>query len=152
MDSLDTRRTNLKPAKPGEKRNPTGRNRWDKQKELLREVGHQVLTELVKRSVNGEVQERTRWEWVIRAMCEKAMRGSVPAAAWVRDTVLGRPGISLSVQNTSQIVLQLGSVADIVRAAVNAVDVKSENVKSDVEIVEVRDADASGASAQDGRS
>jgi len=85
-------------------------------------------------------------------MCEKAMRGSVPAAAWVRDTVLGRPGISLSVQNTSQIVLQLGSVADIVRAAVNAVDVKSENVKSDVEIVEVRDADASGASAQDGRS
>jgi len=85
-------------------------------------------------------------------MCEKAMRGNVHAAVWVRDTFLGRPGISLSVQNTSQIVLQLGSVADIVRAAANAVDVKGESVKSDIEVVGGADADASGSFAQDGRS
>ena len=90
---------NLVPAKPGEVRNPTGTNGATKRREMLREIGLDVMSEPVK---GKDAKGRTvylgpeGWSAVCRTMRNKAIKGDVGAATWLRDTLIGKPALAIT--------------------------------------------------------
>ena len=111
--SIEAGRRNLKPPKPGERRNPLGINFFSKQKAILREAALEVLGEPVDITVEGQKIEMTRLKAVILAIVRKAMRGDVAAATWVRDTAFGRPAQMVEVDMQGGLRLSLSSVPEI---------------------------------------
>ena len=83
---------NLKPAKPGEVRNPNGVNGATKRRALFTSVGLDVMGRPVQTSageINGD-------EAIWLAMRNKAIKGDVQAATWIRDTLYGKPAQTLA--------------------------------------------------------
>ena len=78
---------NLKPCKPGETHNRAGINGATKRRQMLEEIGRDVMAEMVQTS-QGEMGS---WAAVTRAMRAKACKGDVAAATWLRDTFVGKP-------------------------------------------------------------
>jgi hypothetical protein len=85
---------NLTPIKPGQVLNPTGSNGATKRRAMLQAIGLGVMGERVKgRDADGKAVDLgpDGWTAVCRAMRNKAIKGDVGAATWLRDTIIGKP-------------------------------------------------------------
>lgn len=82
---------NLRPAKPGEVRNPTGSNGATKRRAQLQEICQRVLGKQVDVSKHGKVYKMSGIEAICEAMRNEAIKGDVGAATWCRDTAYGKP-------------------------------------------------------------
>ncbi len=84
---------NLKPAKPGEVRNPKGINGTTKVQEKFKAVGWKVMNGKI-RTTQGDM---TGWEALWTAMRNEAIKGDVQCATWIRDTLVGKPAQTLDL-------------------------------------------------------
>ena len=85
---------NLTPIRKGQVLNPTGSNGATKRRAMLQAIGLGVMGERVKgKDAAGKIVDLgpDGWTAVCRAMRNKAIKGDVGAATWLRDTIIGKP-------------------------------------------------------------
>ena len=100
-------RDNLKPFKPGQSGNPLGVNGATKRRQMLEDIGRQVMAENLDTS-QGKMDG---WTAICRAMRNKAVKGDVHAATWLRDTFVGKP-ITVLANDPENPITSVGSVSE----------------------------------------
>lgn len=84
----DKQNANLKPAKPGEVKNPKGRPVGSKnRKKFFEEL---LNVRVVGKDLNGKIVELTAFEQIGVAIVSKAMDGDLSAAKEILDSVFGK--------------------------------------------------------------
>jgi len=93
---------NLRPAKPGEVRNPKGENGATKRRASFNAIGLDVMGRPIElRSPTGGKMRIAGDEAIWLAMRNKAVKGDVSAAVWVRDTLYGKPMERMQITDDS---------------------------------------------------
>ena len=99
--SISRRYAGLKPAKPGEVRNPLGISGATKRRATFNAIGLDVMGRPVEIAIGGDKLKLPGDEAIWLAMRNKAIKGDVMAATWVRDTLYGKPLTRLSIEDDS---------------------------------------------------
>ena len=99
--SISRRYAGLKPAKPGEVRNPLGISGATKRRATFNAIGLDVMGRPVELTTHDGKVKLPGDEAIWLAMRNKAIKGDVMAATWVRDTLYGKPLTRLSLEDDS---------------------------------------------------